>query len=366
MMIRERVTTPNRTYEIVIGPRLLPRTGEFLQELKVRQTSRHLVITDENVRAAGHLEPVLASLQSAGYQADVYVIPPGEASKSLERAGAAFQYAYEIGLDRRSVVLALGGGVVGDFAGFVAAGYMRGIDFVQLPTTLLAHDSAVGGKVAVNLPQAKNIVGAFHQPLAVLYDTEALKTLPLRERRAGLVEAIKHGLIRDRDLFDWIEEKMDVILSGEDAVVAELLARSCRIKAEVVSQDEKELGLRAILNFGHTLGHAVEGLANGRFVHGEAVAIGLVAAADLSVELGYCERSDLVADTERVLIKAGLPTRIPQDLGAKDLLVSMRKDKKATGATLTFVLLRDIGETEIVHDVPEAAVRRMIDKWREE
>lgn len=364
-MMRERVDLGDRQYDIVIGPGLLHQTGELLQELGVKRSSRHLVVTDEHVRDAGHLAAVLGSLKTAGYQVDVLVIPPGEGSKSLALAGEAFAFAYQIGMDRRSVVLALGGGVVGDFAGFVAATYMRGIEFVQLPTTLLAHDSAVGGKVAVNLPQAKNIIGAFHQPLAVVYDTDSLKTLPVRELRSGLAEAIKHGIIRDRELFTWIDERVEAILQGEDRTMAELLALSCRIKAQVVTADEREQGVRAILNFGHTLGHAVEGLsAYGEYAHGEAVAIGMVAAAHLSVMLGFCTEAT-AAEVERVVERSGLPTRIPQSLDADEMIESMQKDKKATGGTLTFVLLRDIGDVEIVKDVPVESVRCLIEMRRE-
>lgn len=363
-MIRERVGLEDgRAYDIVIGAGLLERAGEVLIELGVRASSRHLVITDANVQAAGHLEKVTASLAAAGYQAEVYVIPPGESSKSLPLAGEALAFAYQSGLDRRSAVLALGGGVVGDFAGFVAATYMRGIGFVQLPTTLLAHDSAVGGKVAVNLPQAKNIIGAFHQPLSVIYDTAALQTLPMREIRSGLAEAIKHGAIRDRELFFWIEQQLDGLLGNDSAVMSELLARSCRIKAQVVAADETEQGVRAILNFGHTLGHAVEALA-GTFTHGEAVAIGMAAAADLSVRLGLCAAED-AALVERAVAAAGLPAAIPNGLSEDEMIASMRKDKKAAGGTLTFVLLREVGRVEIVQDVPESAVRDVIRARRE-
>ncbi|KEO83749.1 3-dehydroquinate synthase [Tumebacillus flagellatus] len=362
-MIRERVEVTGRPYDIVIGPDVLARTGAFLQELGVKTSSKHLVITDENVASKPHLEKVTASLAGLGYEFDVYVIPPGEGSKSLERASEAYEVAYRAGLDRRSVILALGGGVVGDFAGFIAATYLRGIDFVQLPTTLLAHDSAVGGKVAVNLAHAKNMIGAFHQPLAVLYDTEALKTLPLRELRSGLAEAIKHGLIRDEELFTWILEHVEAILRVEDAVMAELLARSCRVKSSVVAEDERENGVRAILNFGHTIGHAVEGLMEYEFTHGECVALGMVAAAELSVELGLC--TPLVAeDVEDAVEKAGLPTRIPAELPADALIASMRQDKKATGGTLTFILLKEKGSVVIDKNVPEVAVRAVLERRR--
>ncbi len=364
-MIRERVDTGHSRYEILIGTGLLGQTGQLLLELSVNRSSRHLIVTDEQVRAAGHLTPLLASLQAAGYEAELFVIPAGEASKRLELAERAFEFAYEAGLDRRSVVLALGGGVVGDFAGFLAAAYMRGIPFVQLPTTLLAHDSAVGGKVAVNLSSAKNIIGAFHQPLAVIYDIDALSTLPLREMRSGYAEAIKHGIIRDAELFAWIEARTEQILANDPQVMAELLARSCRIKAEVVSADEREHGLRAILNFGHTIGHAVESLAGyGRLRHGEAIAIGMICAAELSVKMGLCT-PDAAESIASVVKAAGLPTQIPHDLDADELLSSIKRDKKATGGTLTFVLMRAIGKVEIVKDVPEKLVRDVIEDRRE-
>lgn len=363
-MIREHVGLEGgRAYDIVIGEGLLEQVGGMLGELGVSEASRHLVITDANVQAAGYLEKVTASMAAAGYVVEVYVIPPGESSKSLPLAGEALAFAYQCGLDRRSAVLALGGGVVGDFAGFVAATYMRGVAFVQLPTSLLAHDSAVGGKVAVNLPQAKNIIGAFHQPLCVVYDTSALQTLSLREMRSGVSEAIKHGAIRDRDLFFWIEQHQEGLLANDSTLMSELLARSCRIKAEVVAEDETEQGVRAILNFGHTLGHAVEVLA-GTYTHGEAVAIGMVAAADLSVRLGLCAAEE-AALVERAMIACGLPTVIPNELDEAELIESMRKDKKAAGGTLTFVLLREIGRVEIVEDVPESAVRDVIRARRE-
>jgi 3-dehydroquinate synthase len=363
-MIRERVEFGERSYEIVIGAGLLGRTGEILNGFGVRASSRHLLVTDENVKQAGHLDPVLASLEEASYRVEVFVIAPGEVSKSWDKAGEALQFAFHAGLDRRSVVLALGGGVVGDFAGFVAATYMRGIPFVQMPTTLLAHDSAVGGKVAVNLPLAKNVIGAFHQPLGVIYDTDALGTLPSREIRSGLAEAIKHGVIRDPQLFDWIEGNLEAILQNEEAVMAELLARSCRIKAVVVAADETEQGVRAILNFGHTLGHAVESLSRGRFSHGEGVAVGMVFAAELSRQLGVCDAAT-VERIERATAAAGLPVRIPADLHTDEMIASMRQDKKATGGTLTFVLVRELGDVTIDHDVPEAVVRSVIEMRRE-
>ncbi|MCX7569392.1 3-dehydroquinate synthase [Tumebacillus sp. DT12] len=364
-MIRERVSTSTRAYDIVIGADILQTLGELLRGCEVSVSSRHLLITDENVQATGLADIALEALTASGYQTTVHTIPAGEASKTLAHAETALRAAYQAGLDRRSVILALGGGVVGDLAGFVAATYMRGIDFVQLPTTLLAHDSAVGGKVAVNLPEAKNVIGAFHQPLCVLYDTQTLRSLPLREMRSGLAEAIKHGVIRDAALFRWIGHSLDALLERDDAALAELLARSCRIKAAIVSADERETGERALLNFGHTLGHAVESLARyGTFTHGDAVAIGMAAAADLSVALGLMARTD-ADEIIALLSRAGLPVRIPRDLPAGELIAAMRQDKKAVGGSLTFVLCREIGQAEVVRRVDEAVICQVIEDRRE-
>jgi 3-dehydroquinate synthase len=288
------------------------------------------------------------------------VVPAGEGTKNLMQANQLFDRAFEAGLDRRSAIFALGGGVVGDLAGFVAATYMRGISFVQVPTTVLAHDSSVGGKVAVNHPKGKNVIGAFHQPKLVVYDTSALKTLPDREIRSGVAEVIKHGLIWDEKFFEWLESAIEQVCSLDPAITADMLAHSCSIKAKVVAKDEKENDLRAILNFGHTLGHAIEALTDyGTYTHGEAIAIGMVFAAELSAECGKIDRA-MVERIRRLLIRTGLPTEVPEQLNPYDLIAAMRQDKKAAGGCLTFVLLSAIGKAEIVNNVDEQTVHGLL------
>jgi 3-dehydroquinate synthase len=354
-----------RGYEILVGEGLLDSLGEEMKRVNLSPRSHILLVTDDHVSQAGHLEKARESLERSGYSVTVAIVPPGEETKSLEEAGRLYDAAFTAGLDRQSTVIALGGGVVGDLAGFVAATYMRGIPFVQVPTTVLSHDSAVGGKVAVNHPRGKNIIGAFHQPRFVLYDVQTLLTLPPREIRSGIAEVIKHGLIWDREFFQWVESHLQEILALKPSVLTEMLARSCAIKAAVVAQDEKEQGLRAILNYGHTLAHAIEGLAGyGVFTHGEAVAIGIAFAAELSVRLGHLSRTD-AARTERCLLRAGLPVHIPASLSAHELIALMRQDKKAVAHTLTFVLAEDIGRVSIVKDVPQEAVLDAIEARRE-
>ncbi|GIM48178.1 3-dehydroquinate synthase [Collibacillus ludicampi] len=362
---RLRVDLGERGYEIIIGDGVLRSLGEEMRRADLSETSHILLVTDEHVSKAGHLEVAKESLEQSGYSVTVVEVPPGEESKNLDQAERLYDAAFNAGLDRRSTIIALGGGVVGDLAGFVAATYMRGISFVQVPTTVLAHDSAVGGKVAVNHPRGKNIIGAFHQPEFVLYDVNTLRTLPPREIRSGIAEVIKHGLIWDREFFFWIERNMEEMLSLDSAILVDMLARSCAIKAAVVAKDEKEQGLRAILNYGHTLAHAIEGLAGyGVFTHGEAVSIGIAFAAELSSRLGYLSSQDLVR-TERCLLKAGLPVHIPASLSTNELVSFMRQDKKAIGKTLTFVIAEDIGRVSIVKDVPLQSVIDSIDVRRE-
>ncbi|BCJ85397.1 3-dehydroquinate synthase [Effusibacillus dendaii] len=349
-----------RSYQILIGEGLLHETGKLAQQAGISSKSACLVVSDSHVAAAGHLKKVTDSLRNSGYRVAEAVIPAGEESKTLAVAEQVFDQAFDAGLDRKSAIFALGGGVVGDLAGFVAATYMRGIAFVQLPTTVLAHDSSVGGKVAVNHPKGKNVIGAFHQPKQVVYDISALRTLPLREIRSGVAEVIKHGIIWDRSFFEWIETSIDPIIELDSRILANMLARSCAVKAAVVSKDEKEDNLRAILNFGHTLGHAIESLARyGTYTHGEAISIGMVFAAELSCELGKTDR----ASAERIrnlLQRAGLPTEMPANLDPAALLQSMKQDKKATGGKLTFVLMSEIGRVEIINDIDETVVLNLL------
>ncbi|MCL1635283.1 3-dehydroquinate synthase [Luteimonas sp. SX5] len=349
-----------KPYTISIGPGLLDDGAALAATLRGRHV---LLISDGNVGPL-YADRVTRALRSAkpDLRVDGYVLPAGEASKTLAHFSQAIDALAAIGATRDACIVALGGGVVGDLAGFVAACWMRGIDCVQVPTTLLAMvDSSVGGKTAVDLPQGKNLVGAFHPPRAVIADTEALLTLPPRELRAGLAEVVKYGAIRDAAFLDWIEAHAAALLDGDDDALSEAVARSCRHKAEIVARDPYEHGERALLNFGHTFGHAIEAEQGfGGLNHGEAVAVGMVLAARLSARLGLAP----AADAERLavlLARLQLPVAIPAGLQAGALLERMRLDKKADAAGLRFVLWGGIGEARAVAGVPDEAVLTVLD-----
>lgn len=346
------VSLGNRSYAIRIGRALIDRLGKECEALGLGR--RCVLITDANV-ARHYLEPARIALATAGFSVEAIVLSPGESTKNLRTVQACYNRLSRARLERSSFVVALGGGVIGDLAGFVAATYLRGISFVQVPTTLLAQvDSSIGGKVGVNLASGKNLVGAFHQPRLVLADVDALKTLSDREFRAGLAEVIKYGIIFDSDLFERIERVLPRIMVRDPRVIAEIVARCCEIKASVVSKDETEGGLRAILNFGHTIGHALEAMGRYRkYLHGEAIAIGQVAAARISSRLLGLPESD--ADKICHLFeRVGLPTKSP--LSARQLrrvLEIMSLDKKVAGGNVRFVLVRRIGEAVYGQRVPE-------------
>ncbi|NGQ94567.1 3-dehydroquinate synthase [Brevibacillus sp. SYP-B805] len=353
--MRLQVDLGERSYPIVIGEGVLDRIGEYLQEAGIDTAKQLFVITDENI-APLYLERIERVLGAAGYRTAAEIVPAGEKAKSMTVYEKVITAAIEAGLDRTSVILALGGGVVGDLAGFVAATYMRGIPFVQIPTTLLAHDSSVGGKVAINHPLGKNLIGAFHQPLAVLYDTGTLRTLPKREVAAGFAEVIKHALISDESFVSWLEKQADALLRLEAEPTAEAILRGCAVKAKVVSADETEQGLRAILNLGHTFGHAFEALcAYTQLNHGEAIAIGMGLAAETAVRLGLCDTA-VPLRTKQLLTRFGLPTAWPAGLAPEDVLEAMRRDKKGRSGKLVLVLPREIGRVEIVKQVDERLV----------
>jgi len=350
-----KVTLGERSYSILIGGGLLARLGAECARLKLGR--RCAVITDENV-ARRFATAALKSLRAAGFDPVLVRVPAGETAKSLRVVSSCYDRLAAHRLERRSFIVALGGGVVGDLAGFIAATYLRGVPFVQVPTTLLAQvDSSVGGKVGVNLKAGKNLVGSFHQPRLVLCDLDTLKTLPCRELRAGLAEVIKYGVIHDTTLFAKLESDIAKLLARDTATLAAVIARSCEIKADVVSQDETETGLRAILNFGHTIGHAIEAISGyGKFLHGEAIAIGQVAAARLSSEmLGMPEK-----DTTRIrelFVRAGLPVSLNlSSAQRKKLFAAMRLDKKVSGGKIKFVLARRLGKAEWGRSVPEAVI----------
>jgi 3-dehydroquinate synthase len=298
------------------------------------------------------------SLERAGIRVDIATVPAGESTKSASHADQLWRLMLEFGSDRKSVVVAVGGGVVGDLAGFVAATYTRGIRFVQVPTTLLAQvDSSVGGKVGINLPGAKNMVGAFWQPSAVLIDTDVLNTLPLREYRSGLAEVVKYGVILDADFFAYLEANIDGLNQREASAMRHIVARSCELKAQVVSADEREeTGLRAVLNYGHTFCHAIEAETGyGTYLHGEAVAIGMLCASRLAESLGRIDPE--VTRRQRELLEAvGLPLSVPE-VSHEVLIRAMQKDKKTEHGQLRFVLPSRLGHVELVSDVPEKLVR---------
>ncbi|GIO83540.1 3-dehydroquinate synthase [Paenibacillus faecis] len=359
-----QVDLGDRSYPIYIGSGLLNEAGLIFAKHQLSKKSPVLIVTDDHV-APLYLKRVEENLQAEGYRTVSKVVKAGEKAKSLDVFHDVMTAAIEGGLDRRSAVVALGGGVVGDLAGFVAATYMRGVPFVQMPTTILAHDSSVGGKVAINHPLAKNMIGAFHQPELVLYDVDTLRTLPEREIRAGLSEMVKHGLIWDAEFAAWCGENTDRLLALDPETLSYGLTMGCSIKAQVVSQDERELGLRAILNLGHTIGHALEAIGGyGEFLHGEAISIGMAASALIAVNRG-ADRA-LYAETVRLLGGFGLPTVMPEHLDEERIIGAMMHDKKFKEQQLVFVLPVAIGQVEIVSDVKVEEVRRVIRELKKE
>lgn len=358
-----RVELGERSYDIVVADGLIDAAGAHLAPLA--GAAPLLVVTDETV-AGLHLGRLEASLDAAGLDHRRFVLPDGEATKSFAQLQRLVEGILETGPERSSVVVALGGGVVGDIAGLAASLVLRGLGFVQIPTTLLAQvDSAVGGKTAINTPHGKNLVGAFYQPGLVLSDTGTLDTLPRRERLAGYAEIVKYGLIDDRSFFEWLEAEGRAVIDGEGEARAYAVRKSCAAKAAIVGADETEQGARALLNLGHTFGHALEARAryDGALLHGEAVAVGLVLAFALSAELGLCPVED-AARVRRHLRAVGLPVAIA-DLGAdfgtaQDVLAAMKRDKKVRAGRLNFILARGIGEAFIASGVDLAPLDRLL------
>ena len=346
----------DRRYPLYIGPGLLGQAELLRPHIAGRQV---LVVTNTTV-APLYLERTCAALQGLRYEA--VILPDGERYKTLETLDAVFTALLEKRFDRHCTILALGGGVIGDLAGFAAACYQRGVDFIQVPTTLLAQvDSSVGGKTAVNHPLGKNMIGAFYQPRCVLADTETLNTLPDRELSAGLAEVIKYGLIRDRPFLEWLEANLDALLIRDAAALSEAIERSCRNKAEIVAADERETGERALLNLGQTFGHAIEtGVGYGQWLHGEAVAAGTVLAADLSARLGWLNRTQ-VERVRTLLARAHLPLDPPLRLTTDDFLRLMAVDKKVQDGRLRLILLRELGQGVIASDVDAQRLRETLD-----
>ena len=358
-MRKVKVPLGNRSYDIRIGTGLLARLGSECARLGLHP--RCAIISDTNV-ARRYGKAAQQTLRRAGFDTTLVTVPAGETAKSLKTVQDCYDELAAQRLERKSFIVALGGGVVGDLAGFVAATYLRGIAFVQVPTTLLAQvDSSVGGKVGVNLKAGKNLVGAFYQPRLVLCDLDTLVSLPRRELRAGLAEVIKYGIIYDAALFRRLERDLPKLLGRDPQTLAAVVARCCEIKAEVVRQDETEGGLRAILNFGHSIGHALEAISHyGRYLHGEAISIGQVAAANLSARTLGLPQSEVkrIAD---LLRHAGLPTAVRlSPIQQKKLLAAMQLDKKVSGGEIKFVLARRIGKVEFGQKIPAALLRETI------
>ena len=352
-MLTLDVKLGDRSYPVLVGSGLLDRVGILLKE---RLASTKAAVVSDHTVAALYADRLLNSLRAAGYEAALLQIAPAESSKSLATASHLYDQLSALGVDRQSAVVALGGGVVGDVAGFVAATWLRGLPFVQVPTTLEADiDASVGGKTAVNHPSGKNLIGAFHQPRMVVIDVECLRTLDPRDLRAGLAESIKHGVIRDAAFFSWQLERGSRILGGDEDVLAELIQRNCRIKAEVVAADEREAGLRAILNYGHTIGHAIEAECRFGLRHGECVALGMLAANHMATERGLLA-PDQAQQIRHLTKQLQLPTTSPQRLDADALLGRMRHDKKFVAGRMRFVLADRIGHVRVAEDVCEAEV----------
>ena len=346
--------SPNISYDIHIGAGLLRSCAPFLSPLLKRPFVA--IVTDENV-AQAHLESLTQTLDSAGISHVTKIMPPGEASKSFTGLETLVDWLLDNKVERQDMVIALGGGVIGDLTGFAASTLRRGVRFTQIPTTLLAQvDSSVGGKTGINVPQGKNLVGAFHQPSLVLADLDVLQTLPDREFRAGYAEIVKYAAICDRPFFDWLESNLDALKNRDSQALSYAIAKSCQTKADIVAQDEKEHGARALLNLGHTFAHAYENLTgySDNLLHGEAVGLGMAQAARLSVDLGLCPETDAQALVNH-LASAGLPISQTDVKGgsfeATNLVNAMAQDKKVNQGVMTFILMKAIGKAFITNDV---------------
>ena len=353
------VSLGDRSYPIYIGSGLIAKPELFQPFI----TGQSVYIVSNTTVAPLYSKKLMETLSDDAKSVHEIILPDGESYKNWLTLQKIFDAMLANGADRKSIIIALGGGVIGDMAGFAAACFMRGIRFIQVPTTLLAQvDSSVGGKTGINHPLGKNMIGAFHQPVAVIADLDTLKTLPPRELSAGLAEVVKHGVIADATFFDWIESHAKALLGCDLKVMSHAVERSCEIKSAVVAADEKESGIRAILNYGHTFGHAIEsGLGYGEWLHGEAVACGMVMAADLSARLGHIPSSD-VARIKQLVSAFGLPTSAPK-LGNPRFFELMQLDKKSEGGMIRYITLEKIGQAKI-EGADEALVNQTLSAFQ--
>lgn len=354
------VNLPQQSYEIAIAPGTLSQLGDYMGKLKLGK--KVLVVSNPTVFSL-YGQTVVASLEASGFYVSTCILSDGEQYKNLESIQEIYDKAIENRLERSATMVALGGGVIGDMTGFAAATWLRGINFVQVPTTLLAMvDSSIGGKTGVNHPKGKNLIGAFYQPQFVLIDPQVLQSLPKREFRAGMAEVIKYGVIWDGTFFNQMEASsgLDCIESISPELLETILKLSCQAKADVVGKDEKEAGLRAILNYGHTIGHAVESLTGyTQVIHGEAVGIGMVAAGQIAAELGMWTHQE----TERqnnIIAKAALPTQLPQGLDIEAIIDALQVDKKVQAGKVRFILPTQIGAVKITDQVPSDTIRKVL------
>ena len=358
MSVKQTLTVAlngGRSYPIYIGQNLLSSSRDLSSHIHGRQVC---VVTNETV-APLYLDKVNGLLSQ--YQRDVVILPDGESYKTLDTVATIYDCLLKNKHNRTTTIIALGGGVVGDMAGYAAATYQRGVNFIQIPTTLLSQvDSSVGGKTGVNHPLGKNMIGAFHQPQCVLIDTDVLKTLPSRELSAGMAEVIKYGLIRDVAFYDWIEQNVQRLMSLDEAVISEAIARSCQNKADIVALDEKEGGIRAILNLGHTFGHAIEASQGyGVWLHGEAVAAGMVAALELSAVLGGVPGQE-VQRLRDLLARVSLPTVLPENMSPEQFLELMSLDKKVLDGKLRLIILQALGQAIVTDQITASEVVQAI------
>jgi 3-dehydroquinate synthase len=354
------VTLPENSYSIYVSNNGLSSLGEKLQQLKIGK--KILIVSNPEIFNY-YGEITINSLQQAGFEVNYHLIPAGESYKNYDSIAQVFDRALECKLERNSTMVALGGGVVGDMTGFASATWLRGMNFVQVPTSLLAMvDASVGGKTGINHPQGKNLIGAFHQPKLVLIDPTVLKTLPEREFKAGMAEVVKYGVIWDKNLFEQLEEaeNLNSLDNINPTLLSDILTHSCQAKADVVAQDEKESGLRAILNYGHTIGHAIESLTNyDTFVHGEAVAIGMVAAGKIAVEMNLWTEAENQRQ-DKLLKQIGLPTQIPQYLEVEQIIDHLQNDKKVQDGKVRFVLPTEIGKMIITDQVTNQILTKIL------
>lgn len=357
-----RVNLADRSYVITIGAEIIERVGDIVSGA-CKPTSA-AVVTNTTV-AKYYSKGILDSMTCAGIRTELITLPSGERFKTLHSIAKIYDAMLDFKMDRRSVIVALGGGVIGDMAGFAAATYMRGIDFIQVPTTLLAQvDASIGGKTGVDLPKGKNLVGAFHQPRAVIIDTRTLDTLPMRELRSGLAEVVKHGIIYDRHYLDFIECNSKELLKRNHEVLEKAICRSVEIKRDVVEADERESGLRAILNYGHTVGHAVEALSGfGKYRHGEASSIGMVTEALAAEDNGFAE-SGVTKKIAGVLNKFGLPVDMPAGLDTYEIIRAIELDKKTMGGKIRLALPVEIGKCRVISDIDRNMLARAIEKHK--